>query len=190
MPNPAGSGTRVRADKSNFIGGISDDDEVDNLVRQTGWDDYFERTQPGSAGIPNIEGAKINELLSEEEKLMILAALRKYNSRFNSVVMDPAIIPPFDIKIDRIKWTKGTSRRGYVRQISEAKKAAVEAFIIQALKDGLIELSNAGNFSQVLLTPKANGKWRFCVDYRALNELSESLGWPIPYIKQLLNNIG
>ena len=28
------------------------------------------------------------------------------------------------------------------------------------------------------------------MDYRALNELSESSGWPIPNIKQLLNNIG
>jgi len=104
-------------------------------------------------------------------------------------VDSPATIPPFDINVDRVKWTKSNSRR-YVRPLSESKKAAVETFIKQALADGLIKLSNAGAFSQVLLTPKPNGKWRFCIDYRALNELSESLGWPIPNIKQMLNNIG
>ena len=191
MPNPTASASiRILTDKNELLDGDEDDDEVDSLVRATGWDDYFDSTQQGKASTPDVEGVHINAALSAREKFIILASLRKYKGRFKSVVTDPALIPAFEINIDRIIWAKGTKHREYVRQISEAKKAAVEAFIIQALKDGLIELSNAGNFSQVLLTPKANGKWRFCVDYRALNELSESLGWPIPNIKQLLNNIG
>jgi hypothetical protein len=185
MPNPtARTGIRILTDKNDLLDGESDDDEVDSLVRRTGWDDYFDSTQLGKeACATSVEGVHINATLSEKEKQVILAAYRKFNHRFKTIVTDPALIPAFDINVDRIKWAKGTRHRGYVRQISEAKKAAVEAFIIQALKDGLIELSNAGNFSQILLTPKSNGKWRFCVDYRALNELSESLGWPIPNIK-------
>jgi hypothetical protein len=41
-----------------------------------------------------------------------------------------------------------------------------------------------------MLAPKPNGKWRFCVDYRTLNVLSESLSWPIPNIKMMLDRIG
>ena len=40
----------------------------------------------------------------------------------------------------------------YVRQISEAKKAATEALIKQALKGGLIEHSSVGNFSRNYLS--------------------------------------
>jgi hypothetical protein len=66
----------------------------------------------------------------------------------------------------------------------------MEAFIQQALADGVIVESQASRFSQVLLTPKADGSWRFCVDYRLLNSCCESSGWPIPNIKGRLNHIG
>ena len=45
-------------------------------------------------------------------------------------------------------------------------------------------------FSQPVLAKKPNGKWRFCIDYRVLNSCSESLGWPIPRIKEVLNRLG
>jgi len=189
MPNSTSAFTvRTVIDKTDVIDGDADDDEVDLLVRPTGWDDYFARTQQNEQPYTGAS-VSINNDLSEAEKTRILTALNKYSDRFNMKVDSPATIPPFEINLDRNKWTKMNSRR-YVRPLSEAKKAAVEAFIKQALADGLIKLSNAGAFSQVLLTPKPNGKWRFCIDYRALNELSESLGWPIPNIKQMLNNIG
>ena len=197
MPNPRGQaeqGIRTpRFEKTDFLDGDPDDDEIDTHIRPTGWDDYFDRTQEATNRKPatTFEQATINESLSSEEKQQIIAALQKYYDRFDTKVASPAAIPPFEIKLNAKKWRQGmNNKRKYVRQISEAKKRAVEAFIKQALQDGLIQLSTAGSFSQVLLTKKSNGKWRFCVDYRALNELSESLGWPIPNIKQLLNNIG
>jgi hypothetical protein len=67
----------------------------------------------------------------------------------------------------------------------------MEAFIQQALVDGVIVESDASRFSQVLLTPKQDGSWRFCVDHRLLNScLSTTSGWPIPNIKGMLNHIG
>jgi putative transposase len=41
-----------------------------------------------------------------------------------------------------------------------------------------------------LLTPKANGSYRFCVDYRSLNAVTKNLRWPIPNIENLLRRIG
>ena len=41
-----------------------------------------------------------------------------------------------------------------------------------------------------MLTPKPNGTWRFCVDYRAMNDATESASWPIPNITDLLNRLG
>jgi hypothetical protein len=55
---------------------------------------------------------------------------------------------------------------------------------------GVIEESKADKYSQILLTPKPNGKWRFCVDYVLLNECSEREGWPIPHVEHMLRRIG
>jgi len=40
------------------------------------------------------------------------------------------------------------------------------------------------------LTPKPNGEQRFCIDYRNLNLQTESMGWPLPNIRQMLERIG
>ena len=40
------------------------------------------------------------------------------------------------------------------------------------------------------LEPKSNNKWRFCVDYRNLNECSEAMGWPIPNVYRMLQRLG
>ena len=73
---------------------------------------------------------------------------------------------------------------------SVAKQEEIERFLEEALRLDLIERCNAEAWSQVHLQRKPNGKWRFCVDYRALNEVSRSMGWPIPNIKQMLERIG
>ena len=71
-----------------------------------------------------------------------------------------------------------------------AKDAAIDKFLKQAIADRVITSSDAPAWSQVLLTPKPNGTWRFCLDYRMLNTYTRSKGWPIPNIQDVLANIG
>jgi len=76
------------------------------------------------------------------------------------------------------------------------------SFAVLLLKLGVIEKSQAVSTTQVHLVPKPGVKtllspdtdltkvWRFCLDYRFLNSLTEPLGWPLPNIEQMLRRIG
>ena len=59
------------------------------------------------------------------------------------------------------------------------------------LHNRIIKKSQANYYSQVLLTPKPNGQWRFCIDYRNLNEAtSQESSFPLPNIIQMIERIG
>ena len=65
----------------------------------------------------------------------------------------------------------------------------VEKFIRKAIACNMIRPSDAPAWSQILLTPKKNGSYRFCVDFRALNNATHSSGWPLPNIKHVLDRL-
>lgn len=57
------------------------------------------------------------------------------------------------------------------------------------LKSGIIQNSNSSFASPVFLVRKKNGSWRFCVDYRELNNITVKNKFPIPSINELLNEL-
>ena len=81
------------------------------------------------------------------------------------------------------------TRQSYRRQ-TVLKDAEVVLKISTLLKCGAIKRSSARAWSQVLLTPKPNNKWRFCIDFRLLNDATSPKGWPLPRIKELVHRIG
>jgi hypothetical protein len=57
------------------------------------------------------------------------------------------------------------------------------------LRKGFIRPSSSSITSPVLFVKKPGGGLRLCMDYRALNEVSVKDRYPLPLIKETLNNL-
>ena len=54
----------------------------------------------------------------------------------------------------------------------------------------VIEESDAVDYSHPVIVQKTADSFRFCVDYRHLNECTEAASWPLPNIRDLFERIG
>ena len=73
---------------------------------------------------------------------------------------------------------------------SGEKQEEIQRQVEELLKINIIRPSQERQYSQVMLARKPNGKWRFCIDFRALNECTRSARWPIPKIDEMLKRMG
>jgi hypothetical protein len=87
------------------------------------------------------------------------------------------------------KW-RNPKNRGPPRVQSSANQAETVRQIDLLLAQNIIERSDASYYSQVLLTNKPDGSKRFVIDYRKLNDCTESASWPLLNIKQMFVRLG
>ena len=126
--------------------------------------------------------------LSDQEKGRLLDLLFSYRNVFAADPNAPpqANLPPHKIQIKpgeqpphkppyRINPNKVVELMKQVR----AKEAA-----------GMIQRSNSPYCSPVVLAPKPDGSWRFCVDYRELNKVTVPDRMPLPRIDTILDALG
>ena len=140
---------------------------------------------------PNID---VLDLIKIEGTLPLRARIRILLEKFRDVFAttlseEPAMIPPFTLDVDKEKWEQ-FSNRGPPRVQSPAKQAEILKQVDELLRTGIIEPSSASYYSQVILASKPDDTWRFCIDYRKLNDCTQSASWPIPNIKEMFSRLG
>lgn len=89
----------------------------------------------------------------------------------------------------QIRLKPGTPIKQRYRPRNPAMQAVINQEVEKMLKEDVIEPSNSGWSSPVVLVRKKDGTYRFCVDFRKLNTASDKDAYPLPYITATLDKL-
>ncbi|XP_042952144.1 uncharacterized protein K02A2.6-like [Carya illinoinensis] len=125
-----------------------------------------------------------------KEQIKLEADVTQVLEEFQGVFNEPKGLPPprnHDHQIVLKEGTQPTANRPY--RYPYYQKTEIEKIVAKLLKLGVVRPSSSPFSSPVLLVRKADGSWRLCVDYRALNKETVKAKFPIPVIDELLDEL-
>jgi hypothetical protein len=170
-----------RVHKDALLDPIPDNDYIDYSKAPRPW----ETESDANYLSPTFHESVIPGEMEQNRKLV-----EKYRDVFSLKLNPiPAKLKPMKLSVNDLLWRTEKNRRP-ARPQSDEKRREIERQVQKMLDEKLIRPSQAAYWSQVILAPKPNGQWRFCIDYRALNEITEAMGWPIPNMEQTFHRIG
>ena len=70
------------------------------------------------------------------------------------------------------------------------KRKIIEDEIEGMLDKGVIEPTISEWAALAVLAPKTGGEWRFCIDYRKLNEMVKREVYPLPRLEDCIDTLG
>lgn len=73
--------------------------------------------------------------------------------------------------------------------ISPALRKHVDAELDDMLKKGVVEPSSSPWASPIVMVKKKDGSYRFCIDYRKINRVTERDAYPLPPMTQILDRL-
>ncbi|MCO5553788.1 hypothetical protein L7F22_007314 [Adiantum nelumboides] len=126
--------------------------------------------------------------LSKEEEEDYINMFKRYPHLF---ITDYSMIKGVDViqhHIDLKPDVKPVAQK--LRRLGVVQQEALLSEVNKLLKAGFIyPVTNSEWVSPVVVTPKKNGKWRVCVDYKPLNAATKRDHFPFPFQDEILNEV-
>jgi hypothetical protein len=123
-----------------------------------------------------------NTDLSSDQKKQIQQLVKKYPDVFTS---KPGKTTKLKHQIDIKEGTRPLNAPPY--RCAPNRRKIIEENINEMLKEKIISPSNSPWASPVVLAPKKDGSFRFCIDYRKLNAVTIRDAYPIPRVDDTLD---
>ena len=117
----------------------------------------------------------------------VAALLQKYESVFDPP--DASTVRP-NITPEAIPVKPGaTPPNKPAFRISVKERLVLEEYVADQISKGWVNVSTSNYGAPVLFVPKPDGTLRMCIDYRALNKVTERNTYPLPRIDDLMDNL-
>jgi hypothetical protein len=160
------------------------DDLIDELVHTSPW-------EIAESDISNYNLTDIRIEGSEQMKESIKNLISEFQDIFSPTLdSNPALLPPMELKINTAKW-EVKSNSMPLRTQSVAKEAEIQIQTTKLRNSNRIIPCLEPYYSQVhLAKPPNKDTYRFCIDYRNLNNATENISWPLPIIENMLRRLG
>ena len=126
--------------------------------------------------------------LSPEEKEEFKVMLRKHPSLFISDYCEISGVTAIEHQINLKTNQKPVAQK--LRRLGKIQEGALLREVKKLLQAGFIyPVEDSEWVSPVVVTPKKNGKWRICVDYKPLNAATKRDHFPLPFQDEILNEV-
>ncbi|UYV77773.1 hypothetical protein LAZ67_15002226 [Cordylochernes scorpioides] len=126
---------------------------------------------------------QINENLSPKEQKELKQVLERYGDLFSS------ILGRTNLAKHRIDTEDAKPIKHKPYRVSAKERDIIKEQIDEMLTEGIIRPSSSPWSFPVILVKKRDGKYRFCVDYRKLNNVTVKDVYPIPRIDEVMDTL-
>ena len=167
-----------------FIAVEEDDiEKADDVYKVQG--NHFTSESGVPAHLRELLGSACAELPSFEHQQQVAQLLSQYADIFSKSDGDVGQTTAVQHEIPVLPGT--VPIRQPPHRLGAEKEAEVERQVADLLARGLIEPASGAWSSPVVLVRKKDGSWRFCVDYRRLNAVTQYDAYPLPRIDESLD---
>ena len=128
-----------------------------------------------------VEGAE--QSLSEEEKTQLYALLLEYHTVFATQDEDLGCTAKV------INTGEAAPIRQSVHRMPQLQRQEAKKLLDDMLDRSVIQPSSSPWASPVVLVPKKDGSFRFCIDYRKVNAVTRKDAYPLPRVDDTLDTL-
>jgi hypothetical protein len=127
----------------------------------------------------------ISERLSDEQLRVVKYLLNVHADAFSKDTADVGCA----IGVEHAIVTWGPPIRVPYRRLPVERYPVVREELERLRSTGIIRPSTSSWSAPIVLVKKKTGDWRMCIDYRALNAVTEVHSYPLPVINQLVDTL-
>lgn len=73
---------------------------------------------------------------------------------------------------------------------SKVEEGVIQVEVDKLVGQGIVQESKSPWGTSTVLVAKKDGEWRLCIDFRALNKITQDEPYPMPIVEELVNDVG